>query len=209
MLSSKNIILVHGAGLCGLEMLVLKKRLLNKGFNVFLFRYSYYFDGLDSNAHKLKKFIEMNNIQNGNFVCHSLGGIVALKFLVNNPSYQFSSIVNLATPHNGSKIVRGILKLPFGFLIVGKTLSEFHQDLFEFDHIKNLAVIAGTVNFILGYLFALPSPNDTVLSRRDVKPDHSNHYRAVTATHASILFSKKAFNLILEFIDNKSFIVKS
>ena len=94
------------------------------GFNVDTFSYSSVRSGLDENGMVLAHRI--SEIAGGaiHLVGHSLGGMVILNMLANNPDNRISRVVLMGSPCRGSHCASTLLRLPVLAPIVGRSIRD-------------------------------------------------------------------------------------
>jgi pimeloyl-ACP methyl ester carboxylesterase len=201
----KTVILVHGLGLFGLEMIPLSIRLKKLGYDTKIFSYNPWRYTISECAKQLEEFLGDLSDSAVNFVGHSLGGFVISEFLTRNPKSNYQRVVNLGTPHCGSIAAKRLLKIPFGRIIIGKALTSSFDCGITIPESYEIGAIAGKFNLIFGWLLFLPRPNDTVVSLQEVKHPAIKDVLEVTATHASMLMLKRIAEQIDYFFQNGIF----
>lgn len=204
----KTVILVHGFGLLGLEMIPLALRLRRKGYDVMRFTYSSWFSSIPEIATQLREFIESRAIQSAHLVGFSLGGLVIFELKRRHPqSCHGGRIVTIGTPHNGSAAAKRIMNLPLGKYLIGAALSSVCRDgVPAVPACSQSASIAGTrsCKFISG-LLKITTPNDMILSVHEVfVPNMGNHLEE-PLDHLTLAVSGRVANHVDMFLKSGRF----
>ena len=103
---SETVILVHGIWMTSLELIPLAWRLRRCGYRTLLFRYPSLRLPLVQNAARLIERVGQQGNTTVHLVGHSLGGLVILQALRDQPDLVRGRIVLLGSPVNGSVIAQ-------------------------------------------------------------------------------------------------------
>jgi pimeloyl-ACP methyl ester carboxylesterase len=105
------VILLHGAGMRGLSMYPIARKLRREGRVVYMF--TYWPPGLafEAYARQLRDYLESLRKENGyetfDAVGHSVGGLILRRYLALYPgSARIRRLVTIGTPHGGSELWR-------------------------------------------------------------------------------------------------------
>jgi len=103
---SETVILVHGIWMTSLELIPLAWRLRRCGYRTLLFRYRSLRLPLVQNAARLIERVGQQGDTTVHLVGHSLGGLVILQALQDQPDLVRGRVVLLGSPVNGSVIAQ-------------------------------------------------------------------------------------------------------
>ena len=192
----------------GLDMGLLRKRLVKGGFEVRRFSYHSVRSTPVENALALQTFSEMVKSPVIHYVCHSLGGLVVRHLFHNYPERVPGRVVTLGTPHNASNAVRVMARLAPARLLFGRSI---HQGLLgnvpPWRGPHEIGVIAGTLRFGLGLLVpGMPEPNDGTVAVSETMLAGMADHITVPTSHTGMLFSKTAAKQTIYFLRNGYFL---
>ncbi|MDQ3332623.1 MAG: alpha/beta hydrolase, partial [Planctomycetota bacterium] len=103
-MSGKVVILVHGMGRSSKSWPKLSKRLEEAGYQVIAFDYPSTRCAISDSAEFLAKVIRwLEGVEEINFVCHSMGGLVIRAYLANHSDDRIARMVMLAVPNLGAE----------------------------------------------------------------------------------------------------------
>ena len=206
----EHVILVHGLWMRAFTLAALQRRLEREGYTVHSFDYASVFSSHDTSVDKLIEFVRSVEAADAprriHFVCHSLGGLMALRALRKLPNLVSGCVVCLGSPLRGSAIARSIAQLPGGAFFIGRNLGVLLEGFERWEGKRSIGVIAGRLPVGLGLVFgALPMPHDGTVSVEETQlPGLADHI-VVPATHTGLLFSDEAATQTLTFLRNKRF----
>lgn len=205
-MTAETVVLVHGLWMPGIDMLLLQKRLQQRGFQVQRFRYPSLRCAPRENAARLAKFTETINAPVLHFVGHSLGGLVIRHLFDSFPQHRPGRIVTLGTPHKPSRTVQLLYRaalLPLLGMSVEQGLiggaPAWHGS-------HALGSIAGTLPIGIGRLIpGLPKPNDGTIAVAETECPGMTDHVTVTATHTTLLLSTAAAEQTAVFLRDGRF----
>ena len=213
-MSSKNthqdkeaVVMIHGLWLNGMDMSLLKKRMIAAGYYVKRFSYQSLTASPDENARTLQSFINELGYSHIHFVCHSLGGLVVRHLFNRYPDQKPGKVVTLGTPHNASQAARQFYSLPFGGLMLGQSITHgLLGSAPPWTGSHSLGSIAGTLRLGLGMIMpGIPRPNDGTVAVSETQLDGMVDHVTVDASHFGLLLSKKVAEHSIQFIKNGQF----
>lgn len=188
-------ILLHGLGMTGLELVRIRRTLGRAGFPVRTFRYATTRRSPAENAAELARRLQMHPGEPLHFVAHSLGGIVLCHLFHQHPELNARSgkVILLGTPLNGSAIARFCARhAPLRWLL-GKSLDHgLLGDRPRWQGPDDLTMIAGTRSFGPGLLLPgiLPRPNDGTVAVSETRTDEVRRHICVPHSHTAMLFAR-------------------
>lgn len=193
---AEKVILIHGVCSHRSVMWPLAYRLWRAGFQVQTWSYVTFFRSIDSHADRFAAYVSstVSAESKVHLVAHSMGSIVVRAALHRIDPSRIGRIVLLAPPNGGSPVARTISQLSGRMIVPARELSDepesyVHQikptDAFE------IGVLAAKYDFLV------PIENTHLLNARC--------HRTIPATHNSLLVSRAAADLILNFLRNGEF----
>jgi len=199
--SIREVVLVHGLWAKGWWMTHLAGKLSNAGFSVSKFDYATTRSSLDRQAAALYEVAKRDDGSLPHIVAHSMGGLITVHMLVENPFAPSGRIVLMGSPIKGSRAARRVSRWPAGTTLLGaarKTLSDGAQ---EWPQGREIGMIAGNRAVGLGVLAggATEHGDGTVLARESLHDDLKDHVE-IPSSHTSMLFSVKASVQIVQFL---------
>ncbi len=191
--------LVHGLWMTGLEMYLLKKRLVRAGLHCVNFSYQSTSKDVGENAKRLAGFLAEKGIGQPFFVCHSYGGLVVCRYLSGYCPGPGIKVVFLGTPINGASLAKRLGDMRLVQMITGKSLPALKKGCGPGPGGIHFAMIAGSVNIGLG-MFFLKGKADGMVAVADTVAPWLEKHSVVRCSHLFLLFSKKASRLCIEFL---------
>ncbi|MEO5344955.1 MAG: alpha/beta fold hydrolase [Magnetococcus sp. YQC-9] len=206
----ESVVLVHGLWLDGTEFKWLDLHLRQDGFRVMTFRYPTVRRGLDENADGLWEYLElrfgpgMRSVPAGSvhLVCHSLGGLVALRMLERYPEAPIGRMVALGTPFQGSVSAQRLARWPGGAWLLGGSLEGAldGQRAYCKPDGREIGVLAGTLPFGLSHLvWGVETPNDGVVAVAETRLPGAVH-ATLPVMHVGLVFSRRAARWVRHFL---------
>ncbi len=116
-----SVVLVHGIWMTGLELGLLARRLRDCGYRTVLFRYHSLLNTVAQNASLLRQRINELGNSRVHLVGHSLGGLVILQALQDQPDLVEGRIVLLGSPVKGSVIAQRLHRYRLSRWLIGNS----------------------------------------------------------------------------------------
>lgn len=202
-----SVVLVHGLWMPGAEMSLLRRRLGTVGFQTHQFSYRSVLDGVEENARRLAEFLNSVPGEAVHLVGHSLGGVITLKALQDQPIERIGRIVCLGAPLKGSCTVRAVARLPGGRWFIGKSMPAFRGVVVApWTAPIDLGLIAGSSPVGCGQLLGgLASPHDGTISVEETRLEGATEHIVVRVSHLSMLWSRAVANKVVGFLESGRF----
>ncbi|MEY3866686.1 MAG: hypothetical protein RLZZ338_577 [Cyanobacteriota bacterium] len=200
------VILVHGVGLWGAEMLPLGCRLRKSGYQTRQFYYSTRRVSLEQNATYLQKFLEAEEADIIHFVGHSLGGLLIYKLFQDYPQQRRGKIVTLGTPHNGSSLAYRLSRQYGGKFLLGRSVMTGLFDTISPPPNRDVGIIAGSLDIGTGWLLRVPQPNDSLISVEETRADGVNQHLVLPVSHTGLLVAPTVAKQICTFLKTGHFL---
>lgn len=212
--SIDTVILIHGIWGQGIEMTLIKRRLEKEyGFRVLLFSYPSVRGTLDENADKLAQYIAKQSLDAVHLVGHSLGGVIALRMLANNPDAAAGRVVCIGSPLTGSRAVAFLTTQNWAEPFLGNSLPAgvVHAAANEWaSHVcveREVGIIAGTVPVGFGRLVtSFDGDNDGSVAVSETRLDGARDHICLKVSHKGMLVSKNVVDQSAAFLKRGEFL---
>lgn len=145
-------------------------------------------------------------------VAHSLGGLIALQALCEEPRLPVARVVCLGSPLNGSGAAAGMLRWAPAATLLGRSAQLLHDGLRLGDRHcwegrAQVGVVAGRVPHGLGALFAgFHGEHDGTVAVAETRVDGITDHVVVNASHSGLLFSAEAAGQAVHFLRDGCFL---
>ncbi|MCH9004030.1 MAG: alpha/beta hydrolase [Proteobacteria bacterium] len=195
-------------------MYLIKRRLEREyGMPALLFSYPSVRGTLDENSAALAAFIREQDIDTVHIIGHSLGGVLALRTLSNDPDVTSGRVVCLGSPLSGSRAGRILSELDWAEDIIGKSLPEgvLQQSANDWaaDVCANhdIGVIAGNIPLGLGRLVThFDEDNDGTVAVSETRLDGVKDHMIMPVSHKGMLVSAAVADQAAAFIRRGEFL---
>ena len=192
----------------GLDLSLLRKRLVDAGYEVLRFSYHSVRSTPVENALALQTFSETVKSPVIHYVCHSLGGLIVRHLFYNYPQRAPGRVVTLGTPHNASGTAWALTRFAPVRLLLGRSTHQgLLGDVPPWRGTHEIGVIAGTVRFGLGLLVpGIPAPNDGSVAVSETMLSGMADHITVPSSHTGMLFSRTVADQTIYFLRNGHFL---
>lgn len=182
-----RLLLVHGLWNSRHWLAPLAWRLRRDGYEVQTFGYASVFGGARAALPYLIERIAGNGVTG--LVGHSLGGLLALQALRQQPGLPVRRVVCLGSPLRGSSAARGLAGGRAGWLL-GRSADWLGAGLEPWDGPAEVGVIAGTVARGFGRMFGhLDDVSDGTVALAETRLDGVRDHCVVAASHSGLVLS--------------------
>jgi pimeloyl-ACP methyl ester carboxylesterase len=185
------VVLLHGAWMNRLVMAYLAHSLRTQGFSANTLTYRTRLDTLEQHLGHLAARIAALDAPRVHLVGHSLGGLVALRYLQRRPDARVRRAVLLGAPVTGCRAASALARWSGGQALLGRSLALWREpvDLSLREGIE-VGVIAGTRALGLGRVVAgLPRQNDGVVCVDETRFPAMRDHIALPVAHTQMLVS--------------------
>ena len=189
------VVFLHGLWLHGRESLLLCRRLQRAfGFDVQVFHYPSVSATMAEVTERLQAFIAAHAPAELHLVGHSLGGLVAYRFLERFPSQPPGRVVFLGTPAVASRAATEVGRARWARALLGRCIAEelltAHRR--EWSGARDLGVIAGTRAVGLGKLVVrFNEPNDGSVAVSETRLPGATDHITLPVSHFGMLLSAR------------------
>lgn len=215
-MKNETVILLHGITRSHLDMMLLKGRLKNEGYDCINIKYP-------STEHPINDLSEMihNRLENDarytdadkvHFVGHSMGGLVTRHIMAQNRPDNLGSVVMMGTPNKGSEMANfaanhKFLTRAFNF-IFGPAGHQLRTDYKHFDNETidyPLGIIASNIslNPIANRVFG--GSNDSLVSVENTKLEGMKDHIIVPSTHILMPYDPRIITQVSTFLNHGNF----
>jgi len=200
-------ILVHGIWMQGSLMRVMARMLGSRGFRTHTVSYDFLKKSPAENAQLLLREIATLGVARINLVGHSLGGIVILHLLEQEPELAVNRVVLIGSPVNGSSFARRIHKIRWLRPLLGRSVE---QGLLGgapgFASERPLGIITGKLPFRMpSFLTASQGGTDGVVLEHETLIDSASDHISLPFTHSTIIFTRRCSDYVGNFLETGSF----
>jgi pimeloyl-ACP methyl ester carboxylesterase len=205
--SPEAVLLLHGLWMNRFVMGYLARALKRDGFAAEAIGYRPMHDTLDADVQRLAMRIAELGAPRVHLVGHSLGGIVALRYLQRGPDARIGRVVLLGAPVAGCRAAEQFARLPGGRLLLGRSLSAWRGPFdTSLDARHEVGVIAGTRPLGLGRIVArLPAPNDGVVCLDETRLPGMRDCIVLPVGHTGMLVSSRVARQTAAFLETGAF----
>ena len=212
--SINNVICIHGIWSHSLALTLVKRRLEREyGLNVLRFNYRSVRGTLDENAAALGEFIRAKKLDATHILGHSLGGVIALRMLANDPDAVPGRVVCMGSPLTGSRAAAFLTTQEWGERILGRSLPAgvVQEAANEWaSHVcrdRDVGVIAGTVGLGMGRLVTnFDGDNDGSVAVSETQLDGAKDHICMPVSHKTMLVSADVTDQIAAFFKRGEFL---
>ncbi|MGB5257067.1 MAG: alpha/beta hydrolase [Woeseiaceae bacterium] len=217
MTAADTVVCVHGFWSHGTGMYLIKRRLEREfGFRALLFSYPSVRGSLDENAAALTRFIHAQDVDSVHVVGHSLGGVLALRMLANDPAALPGRVVCLGSPLAGSRAANYLNAQVWAEDIIGRSLSAGVVETTASEwarHVcaqREIGVIAGNVPLGFGRLVAnFREANDGSVGVSETRLDGVKDHLVMPVSHKGMLVSSDVADQAGSFLKRGAFLRES
>ena len=198
---TEHVIVLHGLWMRSFTLAALRRRLRHAGYNVELLDYASVFREPKIGIEALLARTRALRNQKVHFVGHSLGGLIVLHALRQEPDLAGGNVVCLGAPLRGSSVARGVARFPGGSLVIGKSLEVLRNGIARWEGRQAVGAIAGSLPIGFGVAVgSLSPPHDGTVSVAETELPGLTDHVVVPATHTGLLFSHEAADQTIAFL---------
>lgn len=203
------ILFLHGLWLQGREAALLRRRLQRScGFDVEVFRYPSVTATMAQVTEELQRFVAARAPRELHLVGHSLGGLVAYRFLERFPEQPAGRVVFLGTPALASRAASEVARMSWARALLGRCVAEelLSRRHREWCIPRELGIIAGTLALGLGQLFVrFNEENDGSVAVSETRLKGAADFITLPVSHFGMLLSARVASETGRFLVNGHF----
>jgi pimeloyl-ACP methyl ester carboxylesterase len=204
---TETVVLVHGVWMTGLEMHQLERQVRACGYDTVMFNYRSLLQPLAHNAARLIDRVRQQDATTVHLVGHSLGGLVILRALQDQPDLINGRIVLLGSPVNGSVIAKRVQRYWFSRWSLGRSgKGALLGDGPRWQGQPPLGVIAGTRPVGIGRLLGgFDGANDGTVALAETAIAGATATMTVDTGHFGLLYSTAVAQAVCAFLHQGRF----
>jgi pimeloyl-ACP methyl ester carboxylesterase len=203
------VVYLHGLWLHGHESLLLRRRLQHSfGFDVEVFHYPSVAAPMAEVTARLQAFIAGRAPGELHLVGHSLGGLVAYRFLERFPQQPPGRVVFLGTPAVASRAARDVSRAQWARALLGRCVAEelLTERRREWSSARELGIIAGTLAVGLGQLVVeFGEANDGSVAVSETRLPGATAHITLPVSHFGMLLSARVARATGSFLAHGHF----
>jgi pimeloyl-ACP methyl ester carboxylesterase len=202
-----TVVFVHGIWMTGLEFWRMRRHVARAGFATRRFRYRSVTRSIEQNARRLAEFVMGLGAEQVHLVCHSMGGLVALRALRDHP-LPAGRVVLIGSPVRGSGVARHLVERRWLRWLVGRAAPEalVPETPVDWRVTRAVGVIAGTRGFGLGYVLGgLTQPSDGTVAVAETELPGASDTLHLERTHTTMLMAHETARQVVEFLRHGRF----
>jgi pimeloyl-ACP methyl ester carboxylesterase len=203
------VVYLHGLWLAGHESLLLRRRLRRLfGLEVAVFRYPSVSATMAEVTARLQAFIDKEKPQELHLIGHSLGGLVAYRFLERYPEQPPGRVVFLGTPSVASRAAAQVGRARWGGALLGRCVGEelLTTRARTWATPRELGIIAGTRPQGLGrFVVHFDEPSDGTVSVGETRLPGATDHITLPVSHLGMLVSASVAREIGSFLAHGRF----
>jgi pimeloyl-ACP methyl ester carboxylesterase len=189
------VVFLHGLWLHGPESILLRRR-LQRDFRleVEVFHYPSVAASMAEVTARLQAFIARRAPHELHLVGHSLGGLIAYRFLERFPEQPPGRVVFLGTPALGSRAAIEVSRMQWARALLGRCVAEelLTERRREWSGRRDLGIIAGTLPAGLGQLFVhFDEASDGSVGLSETRLPGATDHLTLPVSHFGMLLSAR------------------
>lgn len=194
----RRVVLLHGIWMPGVVMAWIAARLREAGFDCETFGYYGVARGPDE---AFPRLVDTLQRAPAHVVAHSMGGLIALEVLRQNPQLPVPRVVCMGSPLSGSGAAQGMRRRAWAAATLGRAGGLLEQGFDAWRGPAQVGSIAGTAPHGLGHLFGhFEGPHDGSVAVAETRLPGLADHAVVAASHSGMLFSAEAAQLAIRFL---------
>ncbi len=210
----KWVVLLHGILRTPRSMASIEKELIKHGYRVINFGYPSRSESITVIAKRLHREIQKKiprNVQELNFVTHSLGTIVVRYYLSHFRVKRLGRFVMIAPPNKGSEWARILDRVPLyrWFLgVAGQEIRHFPKSLPPIlpSPPCEFGVIAGGRGNSSGINPFIQGDDDGTILVAETKLEGMKDFIVIRGQHSMLLFQKRVIDNVISFLGTGKFL---
>jgi pimeloyl-ACP methyl ester carboxylesterase len=197
------VVLLHGLWMPRVSMRWHARQLRRAGFHPVLFGYAGVAGGPEAAMSGLRALLR----EPADILAHSLGGLIAVRTLEQDPELPVHRVVCLGSPLCGSAAARGMARFGMGGISLGRAASLLREGCAPWQGQAQLGVVAGNLGLGLGRVFGhFHGGNDGTVAVDETRlPGESDHI-VLPTRHSGMLLSPDVSVQAIHFLAHGRFL---
>ena len=203
----ETVVLVHGMLMTGKVMAFLARRLRRCGFRTAVFDYPSRHRPLRDNARQLARFAGQLGAQRVHLVGHSMGGMLILHALQQDPPMPAGRVVLLGSPVRGSRVAQRLYsRAPGRWLLGASAEAGLLEALPEHRYGREIGVIAGDLPVGVGYVLGgMGAQHDGTVAVEETRLEQATDTLLLHVSHSTMLLSTQVAGQVCNFLQQGRF----
>jgi pimeloyl-ACP methyl ester carboxylesterase len=207
------VVYLPGLWLHGHESLLLRRRLQRAfGFDVRVFPYASVSAPMAEVTARLQAFIKRHAPRELHLIGHSLGGLIAYRFLERFPEQPPGRVVFLGTPAVTSRAAREVSRMQWAQGLLGRCVAEelLTDQRRAWTSARDLGIIAGTLPVGLGRLFVqFDEASDGSVAVSETRLPGATEHITLPVSHFGLLLSSRVARATGGFLTHGHFSLRA
>jgi pimeloyl-ACP methyl ester carboxylesterase len=205
--SREAVLLLHGAWMNPLVMSYLAHALRREGFTAQTMGYRTMRDPLESHLSRLANRVARLEAARVHLVGHSLGGVIAMRYLQRIADRRVHRAVLLGAPVAGCRAAARFAEHAGGELMMGQSLAVWREPVdVAVDPRFEIGAIAGNRELGLARMVVrLPAPNDGVVCLDETRFPGLRDHLVLPVGHTLMLMSSRVARQTVSFLRTGAF----
>jgi len=203
------VVLIHGLWMHGTVMTLIADRLQAHAVGeIVTYSYPSVGAGIDENIERLAEFLAELPQARIDLVGHSLGGVIALRTVLERRPEHIGRIVCLGSPLNDSSAARAFQEWPGGSSLLGQAIRDavLNHPLTAWPGEPEAGMIAGDLAMGAGLLLnALRGDNDGTVEVDETRLPGLTDHIVLPLSHTGLLLSSKVVEQTAHFLQHGAF----
>lgn len=196
---SRRVLLLHGIWNAKAWLVPLAARLRAAGFETEVFGYPSVFGGPGVAVPRL--LARLRGSEPVALLGHSLGGLVALQALQQEPQLPVTHVVCLGSPLRGSDAARGLAGHPWTAPALGRSAGLLQTGFDRWEGRARVGMVAGNVAHGLGRHFTrFDGESDGTVAIEETRLPGLSDHCVVACSHSGLVFSADAARQAAHFL---------
>ena len=204
---TEAVVLVHGIWMTGLDLLVLRSRLRGAGYAATIARYASLRRPPRESARRVRETVESLDADVVHLVGHSLGGLVILHMLRDDPPRQPGRVVLLGSPVHGSGVARVLSARWFTRPLIGRSgEAGLLGGGAPVPPDREIGTIAGDLPLGVGRMVrGIDGPNDGTVAVAETRIPGARDHVTLPFSHTGLLTAKRVAEAVEGFLHDGVF----
>ncbi|TVR96646.1 MAG: alpha/beta fold hydrolase [Wenzhouxiangellaceae bacterium] len=204
--AERQVVLVHGLWYGPVSMALLALRLEAMGYKCHRFGYPTLSQNVAANARALFEFARGIDLEQVDFVGHSLGGIVILRMFDEYRGLPPGRLVLLGSPVRGSDLASHLASVRMIRPLIGQARTALERGFSYSPAGRETGVIAGTKAVGLGRVLGkLDAPSDGTIRVAETRLDDAADTLELPVSHTGLVLSRDVSDAVGRFLSEGRF----
>ena len=201
--AGRRVVLLHGLWMPRASMRWHARQLRKAGYTPHIFSYATVAGGPEAAVPALLETLR----EPCDILAHSLGGLVAVHALQQEPDLPVRRVVCLGSPLCGSAAAAGMARLPLGARTLGRSAGLLRDGCPPWTGHAELGMVAGDSPIGLGQMFGrFAGRSDGTVAVAETRIDGLADHIVLPTSHTGLLLSARAARQVAHFLAHGRFV---